>query len=296
MDEKWKTIFGLLILITISVWIAFLSYPEPKLRIIACDVGQGDAIVVTKGRNQILIDGGPGRSVLECLNQNMPFWDREIEVVVLTHPQEDHFGGLVEVFRRYNVQVFLASPLDSGSQGYQVLKSIVGGSTTKVVNAATRQNIRLGSIYLDIVWPTSDYLESKTDRLSDSLVLGAVSSKQDANDFSVVLSLRFKDFDALFTGDIGPSVIDDVLATGRIKDVEYLKVPHHGSKNGLTLPLLEKAKPEVAVISVGEKNRYGHPHKEILEMLSSKNVLVERTDQNGYIIVESSGKEWSLVD
>ncbi|MGB6881952.1 MAG: MBL fold metallo-hydrolase, partial [Microgenomates group bacterium] len=225
MRSFWKYIFTVLVLIASVVWLAVIYYPDRKLHLIACDVGQGDAILAIYGNTQILIDGGENNKVLDCLASHMPFWDRKIEVVLLTHPQIDHFGGLRDVFRRFQVEYFLATGLDSSTQAYQALKNAVGGSDARVVNPTSDMVIRLGSLYLDVVWPTSDFIAFAADSLPQN-VLGAYSSKEDPNDYSIVANLRLGEFEALLTGDIGPEVIDKVLKTGEIRDVEYIKVPH----------------------------------------------------------------------
>ena len=292
MKSSWKYLFGVLVLMVATVWLAVIVSPDSKLHLIACDVGQGDAILVTYRKTQILIDGGPDRSVLTCLSEYIPFWDREIEVVILTHPEADHFTGLIEVFKRYRIKTLVATPLDASSQGYQVLKNIVGGSGMKVVNPTTGMVIRLGLLYLDIVYPASKDLGLASPSINND-VLGAFSSNQSPNDFSIVANLRLGEFDALLTGDIGPKVINDVLATGKIRDIDYIKIPHHGSKNGLTKKLLKASVPEIAVISVG-KNPWGHPHKEVLELLERHGLDVYRTDQDGNIEVVTDGKKWWL--
>jgi len=281
-----KYIFGLLALATITIWLAVLAAPDDRLRLIACDVGQGDAMLVVYGQSQILIDGGPDDSVLDCLASHMPFWDRRIELVILTHPQTDHFRGLIEVFRRYKIDVFLTLPLNSSTSAYQVLRNEVGGSKTEVLDATAGKVVRLGLMQLDIVHPTKDFLA------------GANTSSGDPNDFSIVAILSFGEFEALLTGDIGPDVMDEVieqLALSGVEQVEYIKIPHHGSKNGLTKELLEASMPEVAVISVG-KNPWGHPHKEVLEMLQERGVKIKRTDLDGDIKVVTDGKVWWLKD
>jgi competence protein ComEC len=274
--------------------LAVIVSPDNKLHLIACDVGQGDAILATYKKTQILIDGGPDRSVLTCLSEYMPFWDREIEVVILTHPEADHLTGLIEVFKRYRVKILVATPLDVSSQGYQVLKNIVGGSGTEVVNPTSGMVIRLGLLYLDIVYPASKNL-GLTNLSINNDILGAFSSNQSPNDFSIVANLRLGEFDALLTGDIGPKVINDVLVTGKIKDIDYIKIPHHGSKNGLTKELLEASVPEIAVISVG-KNPWGHPNKEVLELLENYGLDIYRTDQHGNVEVVTDGKKWWVKD
>ena len=299
--KSWKIIISLLSLIAALVWIAYFTYPQPKLKIIACDVGQGDAILAVYGETQILFDGGPNNRVLDCLSRYMPFWDREIEAVVLSHPQKDHFMGLIEVFKRYNVDLFLANSIDSSSKEYGALKKAVGGNGARVINPISAMTLGNSTIHLDIVFPTREFLASNMkEKESDnyinqgsSSVLGASTTSRDPNDFSVMVILRYSDFDALFTGDIGPAAIGNVLATSRVNDVDYLKVPHHGSKNGLTQNLLNVSKPEVAVISVG-KNQWGHPHKVVLDMLEKAHVKVFRTDKMGDVEIDSDGKRWWL--
>ena len=314
MQIRWRYIFIFLGLLISVIWLGIFSLPDDNLHLIACDVGQGDAILVTYKNIQILTDGGPANdkvitafkktpdlksgdelnadmsfsfrrnrgpksaeNVIGCLSKYMPFWDREIEMVILTHPQLDHFGGLIEVFRRFKVKNFIGEQVDASSQEYQVLKSLVGGSGVKVIVPRTGMKIRYDLIYLDIVWPQEGLLSSEL------------------NDYSVVYILKYKDFEALLTGDIGPEISNEiakVLALSDSRRVNYLKVPHHGSKNGLTKELLDAAMPEIAVISVGKNNSYGHPHEEVLKLLSQEGTKILRTDLDGDIEVVSDGKSW----
>ncbi len=298
----WKYLIGLLTLVAVTVWMAVFAYPDPEMKIIACDVGQGDAILATYGTKQILIDGGPGDKVLSCLDKHIPFWDREIDVVVLTHPQSDHFNGLIEVMSRYEVDKFVATAADSSSQGYQVLKKIVGGGGSEVVNPTTGMVIRLGKIHLDILHPSEQFVLNNSKGFpSEQLghnVLGAFDVKGDINDYSVVVSLSLGEFDALLTGDIGPEISDviseQIKASGK-DGYEYIKIPHHGSKNGLSEKLLIESDPEVAVITVGSNNRYGHPHSEILKLLGDYEIETLRTDIDGEIVITTNGKSWQQV-
>ena len=273
----WKYIFGFLFLVSTGVWLAVIGYPEKNLQLIACDVGQGDAILAQYGETQILIDGGPGNKVLDCLSSHLPFWDREIEVVVLTHPETDHFGGLIEVFKRYKVGLLLTNGVERETKEYQVFKEAVKENGTEIVNSFTGTQIRVDKVYLDIIWPEKDLVAKNN------------------NDHSLVIILSLGEFDALLTGDIGPKITEKVLQTGKIRDIEYLKVPHHGSKNGLTKDLLDISQPEIAVISVG-KNQWGHPHDEVLEMLREKDINILRTDQSGNVGVVTGGGSWRIEE
>jgi len=291
----WKYTFGIVGLGFLALFLAGFSASDEKLHLIACDVGQGDAILVVYKGNQILIDGGPDRRVLDCLVKYIPFWDKKIELVILTHPQDDHYGGLIEVFRSYEVGTFVANQVDSSTEGYRVLKNLVETSGVRVVNPANNTSFRLGLLYLDIVHP-SITLASDNKEKTDEGVLGAFTTKKDLNDYSVVAILSLGEFDALLTGDIGPNLIPEILARGEIKDVEYIKVPHHGSKNGLTQELLERSKPDVAVISAGKNNRYGHPHQEVVDMLNNSNIKIFGTYDDGDIEVITDGESWQILN
>lgn len=262
-------LFSLLILVISSL-------PDRNLHVIFCDVGQGDAILVTYGTTQILIDGGPDNKVLSCLSRHIPFWDRGVEVLIVTHPQLDHFGGFIDVLRRYEVELVLKPEVEGEIIEWDEFKQeMTKHSAIEGHYVMAGQSIRYSKLSFDIFNP----------------VQGCVGT--DLNEYSIVGNLSFGEFDILLTGDIGPPVVDYI---DNIKPVEVLKVPHHGSKNGLTEDLLKKSSPKLAVISLGKKNRYGHPHEEVLEMLGEANVKVLRTDIEGEIEIVSDGKKWWVLD
>jgi len=306
MNKKWKYTISLLSLVAGVIWLAVFSLPDKNFHLIACSIGEGDAILAIYKKTQILVDGGPGNKVMECLSKHMPFWDREIEAVILTHPDSDHFTGLIEVFKNYKVDNFIANALDTSDQTYGVLKSLVGGSGAKIINPTSGLVLRYDLIQLDILHPSKEFLEENLIKKStptaevnssDSGVLGAYTSSLDTNEFSIVGILSFGDFDALLTGDID-NKISDAVAEGLVvsgsRTMEYIKIPHHGSKNGITEELINVTEPSIAVISVG-KNSYGHPNEEILKILKDKNIKILRTDEMGDVAVESDGKKmWTV--
>ena len=248
------------------------SFPDKNLHFIACDVGQGDALLVTLGTTQILIDGGPDKKVLSCLSRHTPFWDRKIDIVIVTNPDLDHYGGLVDVIRNYEIGTFARPDKEGEADGWRTLLTELNRKKIKQVFIKSGQSIRYSTLHFDILHPPGDLIAQAT------------------NQFSVVGNLSFGEFDVLLTGDIIPDQIPSFL--NQVKLVEVLKVPHHGSKNGLTQDLLVKSSPKLAVISLGKNNRFGHPHKEVLDMLSQNNVKVLRTDQDGEIEVVSDGEKW----
>jgi len=268
-----------LLLILILLWGAVFSLPDKQLHLVFCDVGQGDAILISYSQVQILIDGGPDNKILSCLSKNMPFWDRKIEIVVLTHPEEDHFGGLIDVFKRYNVRYFVANSLVNDRASFWQFYRLALAEKASFYSPKAGDKIRIGALEFLVLWPEKDFL--KTDNFNDS---------------SVVLKLVYGDFEALFTGDISEKVeklldLPARLAAKRAGGVEILKVAHHGSKFSTSEEFLRKIKPKLAIISVG-KNRFGHPTPEVLERLNQAGVKVLRTDQEGNIEIVSNGWGW----
>lgn len=297
--KLWKYTFTFLLLILTAIVIAFVQEPDPNLHIIACNVGQGDAILVTYGTTQILTDGGPNKSVLECLGRHMPFWDREIELVISTHPDADHSTGLVSVLQNYRVGKILINPIDPGTQVYRALVSEVGGRGVPVINPTAGMRLGLGLISLDILSPNDGLLNRLTVKEDGSQIAKYDISKE-TNLYSVVYILSLSrqsggstEFSALLLGDIPPEISDELAASWSTGSVEYIKIPHHGSVNGLTENLLKVLMPKVAVISVG-KNPWGLPKTEILDMLKKYNVKVLRTDLVGDVIVSTDGDSYWL--
>lgn len=266
----WNYIFGLLLLTLSGIAIATFQLPDDNLHVIACDVGQGDAILVIYKNIQILTDGGPDNKVVSCLGKYLPFWDRNIELIISTHPDADHSTGLVDVVRKYNVGSIVINPADPGTETIRVLEKEVGSRGVGVINPAHEMTLGVGLIHLDIL--------SRFDPLI-----------KDTNANSVVYKLEFGRFSALFPGDIPQNVSDSL--SGAVGPVNYIKIPHHGSKNGVTENLLRALEPKIAVISVGKKNPWGFPSPEILAMLEKYNVKVLRTDEMGDVEVVTDGEK-----
>lgn len=289
----WKYIYYLLLLTLLGIGIAIYQLPDNNLHVIACDVGQGDAILVTYKDIQILTDGGPDKKVIDCLGRHVPFWDRQIELVISTHPDADHSTGLIEVVKRYKAGKILINPIDSGTQVVKVLQNWVKDRGIAVVSPTGGTKVVVGLISLDIVNPTVSQISSLVDKASKS-PLNFFKPTEDTNDYSISYKLSFGRFTALFTGDFGPKVSDRLADGNQIGNVDYIKVPHHGSKNGLTQNLLEKiaSSNTVGVISVGTKNRYGHPTQEILDLLTKYNVKTFRTDEMGDVEVITDGEKY----
>lgn len=274
----------------VILWQFFTTLPDGKLRMTICNVGQGDSAYLRfpDGRD-MLIDGGPGSQVLLCLGKVMPFWDRHLDAVVLTHPDADHFRGLVNVVKRYQVGVFVRSEVTNSSSEFKELEQILEELKIPVRRVAATELLKLGAVTVDVLWPAQPFLSQTNNVLSAQTDTSSVQAHR--NDYSIVFHLRYGSFDAIFTGDadqrVDPYYRGEFLTADAI---EFLKVPHHGSRTGMSDAFLEWVHPQYAAISVSAKNSYGHPSPDTLEQLRKVGSKVFRTDQNGSIFVETDGK------
>lgn len=276
--KYWKYIFGFLLLAFSLVVIAIFQISDSNLHVIACNVGQGDAVLVTYKNTQILTDGGPDKSVLNCLGKYVPFWDRTIELVILTHPDADHSTGLTYVVKNYKVGQILDTTVDPGTSVYGVLKKEVGGRGIPVIQPVTGMELRVGLIYLDILAP-----------MEQLPINNLQYTNIETNTFSVIYTLTYGQFKAFMPGDAPPEVLNSLTALGLVGPVNYIKIPHHGSINGLTENILKVLVPKFAVISVG-KNSWGFPKPEILDMLNKYGAKILRTDGSGNIEIITDGE------
>jgi competence protein ComEC len=291
MSVKIKYLYGSLALIIALVIGAVLVYPDQNLHLIFCDVGQGDAILITKGNTQILIDAGPNQKVLSCLSNNIPFWDKTIEMVVLTHPDNDHLGGLPDVIERYNVTQLLSHGLIKDSAIFWTFRDKVLEKNIPVYSPQAGDKIQIAGIVFKVLSPQEKMGDELVwQREIDSQVLGAHTYPENANEVSIVTLLSYGNFDVLLPGDIS-SQVEEVIETDR--DIEILKVAHHGSKYSSSEEFLGRISPDLAIISVG-KNPYGHPTDEVLGRLENLGIRILRTDLEGEIEISSNGQEWSL--
>ncbi len=261
---------------TLLVWLAVLALPDGRLHVTFLDVGQGDAILVTgpDGR-QMLIDGGPSATTLNWrLGQKMPFWDRTLELVVNTHPDSDHLGGLVSLLDRYRVEQALVSDLAVSSQLYREWEKELGEAGLRPVLGQTGQHLDLGGGVVATVLNPGP----------------ACAGIDNPNDHSVVLHLQFGQISFLLPGDIEAPVERTLVASGLPLAATVLKSPHHGSQTSSTEAFLEAVEPQVVVISVGKENDFGHPSPEVIERYAAYGLPVLRTDERGTIEIITDGE------
>lgn len=252
------------------------------LKIHFLDVGQGDAIFIeSPNGNQVLIDGGPDNKVLTKLSQVMPFFDKTIDLVLLTHAHADHVAGLVGVLERYDIEniVMTNSLYDSGQ--FRSWLDGVSNEGAKIAEALAGRKIDLGNgVELIILYPFIPQDESKP---------------KDPNEISVVAMLKYKDFEVLLTGDLEQKQEEEILRNNLNINSDVLKIGHHGSKTSTSGNFLKAISPEVAAISVGLKNRYGHPSPLVIDRLESSDVKYYLTSTKGDIKIISDGSYFKII-
>ena len=267
--------FGIAVLIAVSALTSLGgAAPRGSLRITTLDVGQGDAILVEVSGRRMLIDGGPDPARLSTeLDRIIPAWDRRIDLLVASHPHEDHLAGLPKLLDRYRIASVVGSEDRGGGPAASSWKEILASSRISYRQVFTGDKFQLGAARLSVLWPDKSYLSLPPGNDGRAL-----------NDRSIVLHLDIPGFSALFTGDI-ESDIDTRIVRNISAPVDFLKAPHHGSKGASSRALLNVLDPRVSVVSVGVKNTYGHPAPETLQRLGERGAAVERTDLNGTVTV-----------
>lgn len=217
---------------------------------------------------QILIDGGDGKDILNKLGKYLPFYDKKIELMIMTHPDKDHIGGLVEVLRYYEVEQILMTGIKCEKAICRERDKLIAEKNIPVAYAHFGQEIKAGNINMVVLHP---FESLKNQEVKDS------------NDASIFLKFILNGESYLLTGDAGFKVDKKLLDKNINLKSKILKVSHHGSKYGTSNEFLKAVKPEKAIISVG-KNSYGHPAKELLNRLKNINAQIFRTDEIGDVI------------
>jgi competence protein ComEC len=277
LPRKW--VIPSLLSAAILVSVAAATMPDKNLHISFLDVGQGDVILIHKGNQQVLVDGGPSPQAITLeLSQKMPFWDRTIELVVLTHPSADHVTGLVEVLNRYQVKQVLYPDLDYDSSIYKEWLRLVDEKDIKYTIAQAGQEIDLGDgVVIEVLNP-------RITPLSDT--------ESDVDNNGVVLRVTGGEVSFLLTADIMWEAEFELITHRASLNSTGLKVAHHGSDTSTTPEFLAVVDPTLAIISVGEDNPYGHPSPEVMARLTEKSGSenIYRTDENGTIEFITDGE------
>lgn len=266
------------------IWYAvFYIEAHRNLVMTVFDVGQGDSVFIEMPNgNHILIDGGPDEAVLAKLGATLPFWDRTIDLIILTHPHADHVTGLISVLKRYQVGMILESGVNYATPEYDEWRLVEKEKNVPVVIAIRGQRVHLSkTAYLDILTPFQSFIGSSPKNVHDAMV---------------VAKLHDGAATALLMGDAEKPLEYQLLFSGDDLASDVLKVGHHGSKTSTTQDFLTAVSPKIAVISVGRKNRYGHPAQEVVDRIAAFGAVLLRTDRDGDARFASDGRIFSEVE
>lgn len=270
----WSLSFLLLAGFNFFIWYQVVFSIDKDLDLYFLNVGQGDSELINlPGNIQILIDGGPDKSVLFELAKAMPDNDRYLDLVVMTHAQTDHFAGFADVVERYKVGAFVVSGREGDSETWKSFEEALIKKNIPIIIAEAGDKIIYKESRLDVISPDKELLRDK-----------------EINESSVILRLESEGVKALFTGDAGFKTENHLLngtsSQDVLLDVDVLKVGHHGSKYATGAAFLAATTPFVSIIEVG-KNTYGHPTEATLSRLKTIGSQVYRTDKNGTVHLQA---------
>jgi|AntAceMinimDraft_16_1070373.scaffolds.fasta_scaffold14869_4 competence protein ComEC len=265
--RKKTTILIILLILNVFSWsVIFQESQDKGLEVCFLDIGQGDSFFIeTPQGHQILIDGGPDNALTEKLEQRMPFWDRTIDLVILTHSDKDHLFGFLEVLKNYEIENILWTGALGKSLLFEQWQKAVENEGTKVWIAEKGFIVSLpDQRYFEVLYP----LESLEGREVSAM-----------NDTSIVMMLNVDREKILFTGDISKKIEHLLVEEGISLKADILKVPHHGSKTSSSEEFLEAVEPNLAIISVGRDNSYGHPSPSVLARFEESGIKVLQTSK-----------------
>lgn len=260
-------------------WSVCSATDEAQLQVVMLDIGQGDAIYIrTPDGTDILVDGGPDRTVLHELGSVMPPWDHTVELVVATHADADHIAGLTEIPDAYEVKTLVTSGVEKETGFSEALSSWEEARGVKVVQAQRGWALELEpDCWLEFLHPDPGRFH------------------KDINDDSVVFLLHYGDFHALFTGDVSIEIEEELLEHTQLStvDLDLLKAGHHGSRTSSGEALLHATTPEVVLVSVGAGNKFGHPHPEPMRLFHGSGAAIYRSDQHGRVKCLTNGADFT---
>jgi competence protein ComEC len=239
------------------------------------DIGQGDSSLISSDGIDILVDAGPGKSILYELQRKLGQNDKYIDLIIISHPHKDHYGGLEYILSHYDIGAFIWNGANSGDAGFEDILKKIDEVGIPSINLFAGSLIKSESINLSIIYPSRE-IEEKI--LKD-------------NDGSLVVLAKIDNMAGLFTGDIEKNP-ESILSAVNFPDIDFLKVPHHGSSSSSSQGFISAVRPAVGVVSVG-RNSYGLPKQEIIERYASFGIPLYRTDKLGSITIEK--KEEKLI-
>lgn len=278
-----------LALLLVAAWLPTRHYSDTQATTEACrvtvlDIGQGDAVLFrTADGKDILVDGGPNSSILEALDRNLPQGDRDLDVVILSHPDADHVAGLIPVLEQYHVATVLTTGVVVTTSIFTRWQKALETEEAQIISGYRGEVMTVGQHFrFEQLWPQEKLTGVRWTAVGKNGVGGT-------NDTSLVGRVSCGGSTIMMTGDIS-GVVEDQLAT-RPEEVRSaaLKVSHHGSRFSSTSTFFQAVQPKITLISVSKTNRYGHPHPTVLDRLQRSAMPFRRTDLEGDITLTSDG-------
>lgn len=277
-DFSKKLFWPLILIIFLDIFMIGEWRLAHQERVIFCDVGQGDGAMIMMGATQIIIDGGQDNSLAGCVGKYMPYFDRKIEYLIISHPDADHFVGAIEILQRYFVEHVIVNGDESSSPEWREFEKLSAGRTSV---ASASDDIKIGNGEIKFLSPEKDrqYKDNNEKSLVFKFIFPLVAKGE------VAKPMGDESLSILFTGDL-PETIEKNLVQEKVDLAsDILKVGHHGSKTSSSENFLRAVHPRLATISVGAGNKYGHPNYIILKRLQNLGIKYLRTDESGDIVV-----------
>jgi len=283
LRSSWRWyLLGLLALANILTWyVVVRESRQGELTVAFLDVGQGDSIYIeAPNGNQMLIDGGPDKKVLRALGKVMPFYDRSLDIVAVSHPHKDHIAGLDEVLRRYEVGAAMSSGTEHKTAEYDLWKKTLEAKGVQEIFGRRGMRVHLGGgAELEVLLPNQDV------------------THEEPHDGMLVMQLRYGETAIMLTGDMEAALENYLIAfDGPKLKSNLLKVGHHGSRTSSSLAFVGHVSPEYAVIQSGKDDSYGHPHPETVGTFKRLNIPMLLNEQLGTIVVTSDGNRMSVEE
>lgn len=276
ITKKIIIILGLLLGLIYVLYNYYYYQKNNNLEVSFINVGQGDAIFIkTPEKHQIIIDFGSSQGIND-LNKKIPWWNKKIDLVIITHPHDDHIIGLIQIIKTYKIKNIIYTGIIFDSPAYLELIEEINKKNIPLLIPQKDQSIKLGeNCSLDILFPWESFFNKKIENLNNSSIIGQLDCKNS----------KF-----LFMGDAEIEIENEILKKELNIKSDVLKIGHHGSITSSQQEFLEKVDPKIAVIMVGKNNKFNHPSLRVLKRLEKLKIKTFRTDLDGTITIISDGK------